>query len=742
MAEKKGTTEIRKGSCPVCTYACHVNVHMQDGKIVRITGDSQSPRGKRLCSRAPAAVDYHYHPDRVNFPLKRVGERGEGKWERISWEQAMGEIGDKLESIRKRHGPEALAVLGGDNVSAADPAAWRFSNIWGTPNIFCQGKNCGEAEFIAECAIYGQITLGTLSYGTAGVGKGVIIMWGANPWEGRENCEWPGYLDSQKRGTKLRAVDPRRSKSAEAADIWLQLRPGTDGALAYGMANVIINEGLYDKEFVSKWCLGFDELKAHVQKYLLEKVEDITWVPKEKIAEAARVYATAKPGYLSFGVATCHTGSAALSAVAGKCILRAITGNLDVEGGNTLCANPELSAYLEEAHFDTLIDNPARTRDNVSAHVWPIASVKSLKMFREAQGKVLPRGAGMRQYFSLPSSRYIWSAVLDADPYPLKAVILAKSNPLLVLGNAKRIHNALKSPHPELLVSIERWLPPSNMLADYVLPSADNFERPDMDNMWGFANSHFVRDQVVEPLYQRRDDYYFWRDLGKRFGQAQYWPDTLEGFYDRILKPTGTTFRELLSRDFPGIMPPRQYKAYEKKGFATFSGKVELTSSFFRKMGLPALPDYQEPPWSPVSTPELAKEYPLILISGSRLRHMRHSQYRQLEKLRRKNPNPLLQINPETAGKLGIADGDPVYVETPVGRIRQKASVTDIVHPRVVHADGYWWYPEMPAAEPSLFGVWDSNINSIVPDDPEVCDYAGDNYFRALLCRVYKSKEL
>ncbi|MFC2068435.1 molybdopterin-dependent oxidoreductase [Chloroflexota bacterium] len=734
---KEDQAEIRKGSCPVCTHGCHVKVHIHDGEVTRVTADTGSPKGKLLCQNAVAAVDIHYHPERLNYPLKRTGGRGEGKWERISWEKAIDEIARKLDKIKTSFGPESVTVLGGGNTNSSDPVAWKWCNLWGTPNIFAQGKNCSEAELLAECAIYGYGTLGTRP--VPGITK-CAILWGRNPWASGENRDWPVFLETKKAGAKLVVIDPRFTDSAQKADIWVQLRPGTDGALALGMLNVIIKEQLYDKEFVNNWCLGFDELAILAQKYPLDKVEDITWVPQEQIANVARLYATSKPAYVSSGVALGQLGrGASISAVVGKCLLRAITGNLEVEGGNPLTANPEISAYLEEVYWDKLIAHPLRKRDNVSAHVWPIASVRSLELFREAQSKVYPRGVGISQYFLFPASHYLWSAILEEDPYPIKAVFLAKSNPLVVLGNGRRIYNALMSPNLDLLVAIERWMTPSARLADYVLPSADNLERPDLDNMWGFTGSHFAREQAVEPLYERRDDYYLWRGLGIRLGQAGNWPETLEQWFDKILAPAKVTFKELATRDIPGITLDRENKAYEQKGFATFSGKVELTSSYFERLGYPSLPDYQEPPWSPVSRPDLAKEYPLILISGGRVRPYRHSQHRQIEKLRRRYPYPLLQLHPETAQKLGINDGDPVYIETPVGKIKQKAQLTPGIHPRVVHADGYWWYPELPGEEPSLFGVWDSNINSILPDDPELCDYAGDNPFRGLLCRVYKA---
>lgn len=211
--------------------------------------------------------------------------------------------------------------------------------------------------------------------------------------------------------------------------------------------------------------------------------------------------------------------------------------------------------------------------------------------------------------------------------------------------------------------------------------------------------------------------------------------------FDKLLEPTGRTFHGLLAQREPWIINPVKYKRYEEQGFATFSGKIELVPSILEKLGYDPLPHYGEPPRTPYSSPELAKEYPLILISGGRIRYYYHSSYREQEKLRNLRPDPLLEIHPDTAMELLIADGDMVYIETPEGKVRQRARLTRGIHPRVVHADGHWWYPEMPGKDPCLFGVWESNINAIAPGNSEYFDYEGDNPLRALLCRVYKAKE-
>jgi anaerobic selenocysteine-containing dehydrogenase len=330
----------------------------------------------------------------------------------------------------------------------------------------------------------------------------------------------------------------------------------------------------------------------------------------------------------------------------------------------------------------------------------------------------------------------VWEAILKETPYPIKAVVVQGTNTLCSIGNPRHAYEAFKSDNLELHVSMDHFLTPTGALADYVLPATDGLERPNLNNMWGFSNGYNGREAAVEPRYERRDDYQLWCDLGKRLGQTEHWPDTLEGWLDKLLIPAGLSFKDFANG--PGYAPVPEYRRYEKEGFGTFSGKVELVPSILTQLGYNPLEGYKDPPWSPVSTPELAKDYPLILISGSRVRPFHHSSHRQIEKLRGRHPDPLLQINPQTAAGLGISDGDDVWIETPLGKVRQKAKYVDEMDAQVVHADGYWWFPEKEEAEPSLFGVWESNINSILPDAPEFSDYIGNNYFRGLLCKVRK----
>ena len=735
VEEPSTDVTVHKGICPICGQGCFAEVKVRDNKPVTILPLKGSPHPAD-CPRAGQARDYHDHTTRLNYPMKRMGKRGEGKWERITWDQALDEIAAKLANIRDRFGPEAVQTMGGSAKGASDSSCWRWSNLWGTPNVLFQGKNCGEAPFLAEWATYGNMSDMWGALPAEGLTM-CCVMWGSNPIARMGTKALRTIDEMQARGGKLIVIDPMSTELAQKADLWLRIRPGTDGALAYGMLNVIIREKLYDAAFVEKWCVGFDELSRVMEKYTPEKVSKITWIPAEQIAEAARMYATNKPGLIPFGLGVVESGRATTAAVFGLAYLRAITGNLDVNGGQRLADHPDQTRYRQELHWDTLLNHPLRTRDNVSSHLFPVASVRGMKTYREAMAKVNPLGVGPGLYQMVVSPHAVWNAIIDEDPYPIKGVIAQGGNVMVALTDAKRIYEAFKSENLELLVSMEHFMTPVAQLADYVLPATDALEHPMLGNAWGFADTYEAAHAVIEPLYERRDDYQLWRELGNRLGQEGMWPDTLEGWFDKILEPTGMTQAELADKEMPWLFCTPKYMRHEREGFATFSGKVELASSLMVKLGYPAVPEYDDPTWSPERSPELFEAYPLILTTGNALKWFYRSQHRQLSEMRKQQDYARVTFHPETAAKLNIEHDQMVWVETPNGRVKQMANISEKMRPGVVHADAFWWYPEKPAEDPILFGIWESNVNAILPDKAEDLDFAGDSYMRGLLCKVY-----
>lgn len=730
--------EIKKSICMWCHIHCLVEARINNGRLESIEENKDAPGAEtaktivRACPRARAAAEWLYHPDRLSFPLKRAGERGEGKWHPISWDQALDEIAEKLGRIKERYGAEAIATSSGTG-RTHDEYRSRFFNLLGSPNNIGQGHICYGPGSTVSRAIYGWPDF----YPAAGRTTKCIMLLGTNPEQAARGL-WGSILRSLTGGARLIVVDPRRTAATERADMWLQLRPGTDCALYLSMINTIIEEELYDKDFVSKWCYGFDKLANRARQYPAEKVTDITWVPAEKIREAARVYATTKPAVIVHTMGLEQLANS-IEAIHARYIMTAITGNIDVRGGEEMRAtHPQLRAEFEIELRDKLSREQAKKQIGYDR-------------FRllSRQGEVLINQTAKSRLNSAHSSfahaPSVYRAMITGQPYPVKAMLTVASNPMVTQPNTKLVHKALKS--LELYIVHDFWLTPSAEIADYVLPCASWLERPNIFNYWDSNSFVYAAETAVSPKleghYDRRPDYDLWRGLGIRMGQKEYWPWlTLEDALGYRLEPFGFgSFTEFIKKTGGIIIPPKEERKYEKVGFGTPTGRVELYSTIFEKLGYDPLPQYYEPPESPIRTPEIAKEYPLILITGARHQPFYHSEHRQIDSLRKQHPDPIVQINPETASGLGIKDGDWVWIETRIGRIRQRCKYYTGMHPRVVQAQHGWWFPELPGEEPWLHGVWESNINVVVDDDPEYCNQISGGWpLRALLCKVYRVK--
>ncbi len=720
------SVQVKKSVCMGCHIHCKVEGHLTNGRLVRIEEDKAFPKAEairpivRACPRARAFPDYVYHPDRIRFPLKRIGERGDGRWKEISWEEALDEIAAKLDDIRRRWGAEAIATAVG-TARTHDEYRMRFLNLLGSPNNFGQGQICYGPGTMLSRAIYGWPDF----YPAIGRTTRCVVILGGNPGQAARGL-WHALLGAQQAGAKLIVVDPRRTSVAERADIWLQLRPGTDCALYLGMINVIIEEGLYDKTFVHNWCYGFDKLAERVKSYDLEKVARITWVSAQKIREAAELYARMKPGVIIHTMGVEHLGVNSIEALHARYILTAITGNIDIKGGEEMRGvHPLLVPQYEIELNDSL--PPEQRAKQIGADRYKLLSKDGGALISQyAKSKV---GTTHTTFAHAPS---VFRAMLTGEPYPVRALLTVASNPLVTQPNTKLVYRAIKN--LDLHVVQDFWMTPTAELADYVLPAATWLERYSIFNYDDTVEFVYAGEPIVparvEGKHDHRPDYDLWRGLGVRLGQEEFWPwETLEEALSYRLKPLGfTSIADFIQRTGGIMIPPKEEKKYEKVGFGTPTGKVELYSTILEKLGYDPLPEYQEPAESPVSTPELAKEY-------------YHSEWRQVEATRRERPYPIVQVNPKTASDLGISEGDWVWIETPMGRIRQKCQLFDGILPQVVNAEHGWWYPELPGEEPWLHGVWESNINVAINDEPQYCSSVSGGWtLRALLCRVYKAK--
>jgi anaerobic selenocysteine-containing dehydrogenase len=791
---------------PGCHGGCGVLAHIEDGKLVKIEGDPDHPWNQgRLCARCLAMTQYVDHPDRLTRPLKRVGERGEGKWQEISWDEAFDLIEKKMGAIREQFGPESVIFSMG---TGRDIGAWicMLAYAFGSPNVMfaLSGIACYSPRIAAVDTIQGDYCILDAAQWLPQRYDDpqykipeCLLVWGYNiPATCPDNVFGHWIIDLMKRGTKIVAIDPRLSWFASRAKHWLRLRPGTDGALAMGLLNVIVNEKLYDRDFVEQWtnapflvrsdtgklvrasdlvegessdnfivwdtieekpvvwdsgevayrshgvkpaCEGAYEIGLldgskvpvktvwtvfceQVNNYSIERVSEITWVPQKDIIDTARFYATSKPASIHWGVPIDMTPAITPTAHA-IANLWCITGNLDVPGGNVI------SRYA----FDAV------------AYALPGAKGIIKLASKEADKKRI----GADRYG--PLNKFIWRAqtdlVLDQifteDPYPIKGMWIQTCNPVAGIGlDPKRWVEALKK--LDFVAAVDLFMTPTTQLADVVLPAASFLEKDSIRTWWIPLQSINKAISVGEC----RSDIEINFELAKRFDPNFRW-NTIHELFDEIIKPSGMTFKELQKKGWafpPQGHPSTPYHRFEKgllrldgkPGFQTPSGKIELYSSLREAWGLEPIAHYEEPPFTPVSRPELMKEYPLILSTGRRSPAYFHSEHRNIPWLRTIDPDPVIEIHPDTAASLDIGNGEWVWVENWLGRCTFKAKVTLVVPPWMVMATHGWWFPEKPGSEPSLFGVWESNVNQLIPMGFQGKDGLGAP-IKHLLCKVYKT---
>ncbi|MDP2718774.1 MAG: molybdopterin-dependent oxidoreductase [Dehalococcoidia bacterium] len=729
-------------TCMWCHSHCAVTVKIEDGILSGIDANVNHPHAKlftplvRSCPRARAAVQYFYHPDRLHHPLKRMKDRGEGKWQQITWEQALDEIARSLLQLKEKYGPEAIANTQGTG-RTHEEFRLRFFNLLGSPNNISQGMICNGPYYMTSCAIFGWYIYPMITSKT----KCIFVHGGGIPME--YPPVWRAALNALNKGARLIVTDPRGLVAANRADVWLQLRPGTDTALIMGIINYIIEQELYDKEFVDKWCSGFKELSERARQYPLGKVSGITGVPVELLKEAAIMYATIKPAASIQGMGVEQLPNC-IEALHARFALTAITGNVDVVGGEILQGpHPLQKSHVELEGVEFL--SPEQRRKQIGADRFKLLSLPGYELIEPNVRRVWGRMCAGQTYGCYAHGPSVYRAMITGKPYPVRAAISTSSNPLLTQANTKLVYKALKS--LDLYVVSDFFMTPSAGIADYVLPAATWLERP---NIWdGFGLSKFISaseasfPKVKEGEFEHYTEFDLWRGLAVRMGYEKFWPwKTLEDVYDFRLSPLGYTLKEFVSQKGGWDSPPAEPKRYERSGFGTPSGKVELRSLILEKLGYDPLPKYEEPPEGPIASPNVAKEFPLILITGGRFNPFYHSEHRQIASHRKKRPWPKMQMNPATALELGIKEGDWVWIETPRGRVRQKCEFLKSISPRVVHGEHGWWYPELPGEEPWLYGVWESNINVCTDDEPDACNpISGGWPLRTALCKVYKAKE-
>ncbi len=722
---------VKRTNCRLCGYLCGLLAYLENGRITAIEPDPERyPYDVAIvkgCQRNRRILEILDHPQRCNYPLKRVGERGSGQWQRVSWDQAMSEIAERLEKLKDLYGPETLAT----SIGGARAQYWpmhRFLNLFGSPNNVGIGQICWNPSIWAQTLTYGWPVDNELVPGKTAC----ALVWGTNVAESDNSLLWRTLIRHTKTAGKLIVVDPRRTRTAERADIWLPLEPATDSALALGFLNVVLTEGLYDSDFVDRWCSGLDELRERVTQYPPDRVADITGLARDDIVRAARMFADKRPAAILTGRGIDQIGTNSMPAHRALAILRAITGNLDVRGASHLAEMPDFIPEVELELCDRL--QPGQRAKQLGAdrtQLQTYAGYKHVTLFTLRHGKRLPE-----RYLTSAHPNLVWNAMLTGRPYPIRALIVMASNPLLSNADTNLVHEAFC--HLDLMVALELFQTPTAMMADFVLPVAGSLEKRELQTNAGVSNFAYGGDQATPPLYERRSDYDFWRELGLAMGQADYWPwATLQQAYDAILRPAGLTWDAFCEGGlYSGPVKYRQHNAVDPAsnmplGFATPSGKVELSSRILADLGADPLPVHV-----PTDRNSPNTDYPLTLITGARKQPYYASEFRQLGEFRRVHPYPCAEMSSDTADAWRLREGDWVWVETKTGRARLRVKLARM-RSNVVSIEYGWWFPERPAHEPYLGGVWESNANALTRADFAECDsLLGQWRYNGLHCRV------
>jgi anaerobic selenocysteine-containing dehydrogenase len=694
----------------MCYFYCGLDVTVEGGRILYVEGMQEHPaNGGRLCAKGLASAQLVTDPHRLKTPLRRVGERGSGQWEAISWDQALDEIAEKLLAIRDEFGPEYVGYYRGQAPGWVTNYNYviRFMNAWGSPNIFTHAHLCFAPRAIAHAATFGGFPEPDYEH------TNCIVLFGYNPVYTSPVNYAPRIIRAKERGAKLIVVDPRFTNTAAKADLFLQPRPGTTGALVLALIQVIIEEGLYDADFIREWTIGFEQLRDLVQDYTPEKAEAITWVSAGKIRQAARTMATTKPAVVVDGNGLDqHTNT--VQTVRTTSILRALMRTVDEPGGSVLVPPlPFVDVQLRG-------DRP-KNLDDKAVFQYPLYYGWGLTM------------TGVEMTDAIASGR----------PHPIKALLVQGGDPVAVLSETDTVREILKD--AELLVVHDLYHTATGQIADLVLPAASFLERdlilyyryrPSAD-----ANLIAMQNQCVPPVGESKSDLDFVFSLARRVGLEDYFPwERVSDAFDWELAANGIDVAWL--REHPGgyqrkYDPGELYRKYERLGFFTESKRIEFVSASFAEKGLDPLPTFVEPAASPVATPELAEEYPFVCSTGLKLGIHTHTQFRTLPWIREIEPDPFAEIHPRTAEELGIEEGDWITVTSPKGEIHARARITGAVHPRMVFVThGYG----EPYAEEEI-GVGEADLPNVITSEVERDPVSGATGNRSFLCKIARAEQ-
>lgn len=680
-----------RGACPHnCPDTCGWVVTLDDsGTPVRIQGDPDHPYTQGwLCAKVNRYLEFVLHPERLRHPLRRVGAKGEGRFERISWDEALDEITSRWQGLIREHGPEAIlpysysGTLGAVQCEAANRRFWTRMGASALDRTICSVAGT-EGLRVTVGGSYGADPEGV-------VDSRLVLLWGTNPASTHPHFI-PWLDEARRRGARVWLVDPHRTLTATRADVHLQPRPGSDGALALALMHVLFAEGLVNEAWAREHAVGLDALRQRVSDWTPERASEASGVPAEQIRELAREYGTRRPALIrtSMGLQRHSNGGSTIRALA---CLPALTGDYGRPGGGLL--------YSTGGHFP-----------------WPADALCPPELAR-CSPNPRPRVINMNR---------IGAALLEADP-PVRALYVFNSNPAAVAPNTSRVLEALARAdlftvvHELFLTDTARW-------ADLVLPATTQFEHWDLHKAYGHLYVSLNRP-VMAPLGEAKSNWEVFQLLAARMGYdepafRQSAEEIIRDVLARGGPPVeGITWERLLEEGTCRLAYPRPYVPFADGRFPTPSGKVELYSEQLAASNLDPLPGWEPDVESREANPEGARRHPLQLVSAAS-HYFLNSSFGNVPSLRRLHGESAVEIHPRDAEERGIAEGEWVRVENDRGSFRARARVRESVPPGVLFSPTVAWTQHSPDGRGANWTTSDA-----------LADYAGGATFHGNLVQV------
>ena len=649
-------THVVRGGCPHdCPDACSTLVSVEGGRATRIAGDPDHPfTNGFLCAKVNRYLERTYHRDRLLYPLRRVGKKGTGSFVRVSWDEAITEIAERLGEIaNSSNGPQAIlpySYAGTMGLVQGSSMDRRFFHLLGASKL--DRTICSMPGTVGM-----RMTVGA-NIGADGEGlpeSDLVLLWGTNTLTSNPHL-WPFVLEARKNGARILGIDPIRTRTMEQCDEWLAIRPGTDAALALAMMHVVFDEGLEDRDYLERYTLGADQLRERVREYPPERVAPITGLPAERIRELGREFGRARAAFIrvNYGLQRHFGGGMAVRTIA---CLPAVTGHWRRAGGGVQLSTSGTFQY----------NNAALQRLDLSP------PVRTINMIRLGDALGNP-DAGV------------------GGP-PVRALVVYNSNPATVAPDRNAVIRGLMR-EDLFTVVLEHFQTDTADYADIVLPATTQLEHWDLHYSYGHLYAT-LNQPAIEPLGEAKPNSEIFRLIARRMGMTHpaladddvtIIKQALDSPHERM---RGLTFDQLRERGWMRLNVPRPFVPYAKGSFPTPSGKCEFFSARLAEMGIDPLPTYTPPLELPETAPELAARFPLVLISSPR-HYFLNSTFVNIESLR-KNAEPECVLHAADAERRGISDGARVVVFNARGEFTAVARVGEQVREGVAWAPSIWW---------------------------------------------------